>query len=197
MPRTLIVAVINFTIRIESDAGWAADTGTGRHHRAVRFDADCPATEWHRTAEGTCQAERHPKIARLVESTANGVLVVVAGDTPTVVHIFKDICTSVAVRVLQPGDLIARGGVQVLVLRIVGDAEYFVQTRGKELVADVGSIVAASTADDPDLTTPGAQGKFAIRHQVDGADLHGGFLWRGKGGDLVKIRFDRIGGEQR
>jgi hypothetical protein len=188
MPRALIVAVIDLAIGIEAYAAGAADAGAGGHHFAIRLDAQRPATKRHRAAERAGEAERDPEVARFVKAAADGVFVVVAGDAPVIAHVVEDIRTAIAIDILQTGDLVACGGVDVFVLRIVGDAEHLVQATGEELVAHGGGIIAARAADDPDLTTSRAHDQPAIWQQVDGADLERGFLRCLKGGDLVVVR---------
>jgi hypothetical protein len=163
MPWALVVAVIDLAIRIKADAAGTAHAAACRHHFAIRLDAQCPATEGRRAAEGAGEAEGDPEISRFIETAADGVFMVVAGDAPAVVHVLKDVGASVTIDIFETGDLVACGGVNVFILGVVGDAEDLVQAAGKKLVAHAGGIIAACTADDPDFATARAHDEPAIR----------------------------------
>ena len=96
---------------------------------------------------------------------------IVARDTPLVAHIVEHIGATVAIHVLQAGYFIARGGIEALVLGIVGDAEHLVHSGGEEFVRHPRSIIVAGAAHDPDLSATRAKDESAVGHEVDGANF--------------------------
>ncbi len=190
VPDALVVAVKDVAFQIEADAAGRANARAGRDRLPVGRDAETPAPPRGVGVEGTGQAEHNPDVAVPVGIGAEGVLVVVALDSPWRRDGAKLIGAAVAIGVAHFGDIGPLREVEPAVA--VGHAEGLMQSGGEPGPLDLADVSECAVAD-PDVTAAGAEGDLVLVDDGDRGAFHD-LAWReGNLLALVKVGHGRGG----
>ena len=116
---------------------------------------------------------------------------VVAIDAPGIAERLVDIGFASVVGVLQAGHLAALDGIEVAVLRVVGQAHHFMHACRPEGVLEMSGRVFVGTFDDVNVALAGGDGEFVVGQELHPAAFEGDILGDGQRDDFVVFRFCR------
>jgi hypothetical protein len=120
--------------------------------------------------------------------------VVVAIDTPIVIHGFENVGSSVAVFVFHPSEFGTLDGVEPSISP--GKPEWLVKIFGEK--SPLGRFVRMRKGilDHPDLSAASANGDFPIRQKLDRSTFDYSALWSRNLGDRVVVGLLRLLGNR-
>ena len=186
IPRTLIVGVKHVAQPVGAHATGRTQSAGSGNHLAIRRHPQGPAPKQAFAVEGTGQTQHDPNVPVPIRLRTKGVFVVITVDAPTVGHGLNQVGAVIAIRVFQPGDFAALGGVNPSVPP-GPQAQDFMQSGRKPGELHLARIPPGAV-HQIDVPQAGGHREALTRQNLDRARFQHDSLRDGKGHQRIVLR---------